>query len=130
MSQATAGTLDITFKAGEALTNYQYHFVKLDANGDIVHCGTAKELSIGILQNYPADNRAARVRLLGTSKLVMGALCNEMALITPDSSGHGAVSITDKDYVGAIALEEATAPVATTYDVIEVLIAKLMLKVG
>ena len=130
MSQSTAGTLDITFKAGETLTNYQYHFVKLNASGDIVHCGTAKELSIGILQNYPAINRAARVRLLGTSKLVMGALCNEMALITPNGSARGAVAITDKDHVGAIALEEATAPVATTYDVIEVLIAKFMLKVG
>jgi len=128
MSQATAGTLDITFKAGEALTNYQYHFVKLDGTGGIVHCGTAKELSIGILQNYPAINRAARVRLLGTSKLVMGVLCNENALLTPGTGARGAVAATDKDHVGAIALEAATAAVGSTYDVIEVLIAKLMLK--
>jgi len=130
MSQATAGTLDITFKAGETLTAYQYHFVKLDGSGGIVHCGTAGELSIGILQNYPAKDRAARVRLLGTSKLVMGASCNENALITPDTtSARGVVAATEKDYVGAIALEAATAPVSTTYDVIEVLITKLHLKV-
>jgi len=130
MSQATAGTLDITFKAGEALTNYQYHFVKLDGSGGIVHCDTAGELSIGILQNYPADKKAARVRLLGTSKLVMAATCSENALLTPTvTDGHGAVAVTDKDYVGAIALEESTAAVGGLYDVIEVLITKLHLKV-
>ena len=127
MSQATAGTLDITFKAGEALTNYQYHFVKLDGSGGIVHCGTAKELSIGILQNYPANGRAARVRLLGTSKLVMGAACNENALITTNGNARGAVATANKDHVGAIALEAATAAVGATYDVIEVLITKLHL---
>ena len=130
MSQATAGTLDITFKAGEALTNYQYHFVKLDGSGGIVHCSTAKELSIGILQNYPADKRAARVRLLGTSKLVMGATCSENALLTTANDGHGAVAVADKDYVGAIALEAGTAAVGGLFDVIEVLITKLMLKVN
>jgi len=125
MSQATAGTLDITFKAGEALTAYQYHFVKLDGSGGIVHCSSAKELSIGILQNYPADKRAARVRLLGTSKLVMGATCSENALITPTTDGHGAVAIANKDYVGAIALEASGA----IDEIIEVLIAKLHLVV-
>ena len=129
MSQATAGTLDITFKAGEALTAKQYHFVKLDGSGGIVHCSAAKELSIGILQNAPAVNRAARVRLLGTSKLVMGVLCSENALITPGTAGRGAVAVTNKDHVGAIALEAATAAVGATYDVIEVLIAKLHLVV-
>ena len=129
MSQATAGTLDITFKAGEALTAYQYHFVKLNGTGGIVHCGIAKELSIGILQNYPADKRAARVRLLGTSKLIMGAACSEMALITPGTGARGAVAAANKDHVGAIALEAATAAVGATYDVIEVLIAKLHLVV-
>ena len=129
MSQATAGTLDITFKAGEALTNYQYHFVKLDGSGGIVHCGTAKELSIGILQNYPAINRAARVRLLGTSKLVMSGACSENALITTNNVAQGAVAASNKDHVGAIALEAATAAVGATYDVIEVLIAKLHLVV-
>lgn len=125
MSQATTGTLDITFKAGEALTNYQYHFVKLDGSGGIVHCSSAKELSIGILQNYPANTRAARVRLDGTSKLVMGATCSENALITPTADGHGAVAVTNKDHVGAIALEASLA----TDQIIEVLIAKLHLVV-
>ncbi|GAH95809.1 unnamed protein product, partial [marine sediment metagenome] len=75
-------------------------------------------------QNYPKINRAARVRLLGTSKLVMGAICNEMALLTPDINGHGVVAVVAavEEYVGAIALEESTAADAGgNFDVIEVL---------
>ena len=125
MSQA-AGVLDITFKAGADLTNSQYHFVKLDGSGGIVACGVAKELSIAILQNLPADTKAARVRLLGTSKLVMGGACSENALLTTDANGHGVLANTDKDYVGAIALEASGG----ADEIIEVLITKLHLIVG
>ncbi|RLC35831.1 MAG: hypothetical protein DRH33_07965 [Candidatus Nealsonbacteria bacterium] len=126
MSQATAGTLDITFKAGADLTNFKYHFVKLDGSGGVVSCGVAKELSIGILQNAPAEGKAARVRLLGTSKLVMGGACSENALLTPDVNGHGVLANTDKDYVGAIALEASGG----ADEIIEVLITKLHLIVS
>jgi len=125
MSQSTAGTLDISFKAGADLTNLQYHFVKLDGAGGIVGCGVGKELSIGILQNAPADTKAARVRLLGTSKLVMGGACSENALLTPDADGHGVLAAAEKDYVGAIALEASGG----ADEIIEVLITKLHLKV-
>ncbi|MBA7552297.1 hypothetical protein ES705_44855 [subsurface metagenome] len=123
MSQA-AGVLDLTFKAGAALTDNQYHFVKLGAGG-VVACGVAKELSTGILQNTPADTKAARVRLLGTSKLVMGGACSENALLTPDADGHGVLAAAEKDYVGAIALEASGG----ADEIIEVLITKLHLKV-
>ncbi|GAI89012.1 unnamed protein product, partial [marine sediment metagenome] len=59
------------------------------------------------------------------SKLVMGAICDGMALLTPDIDGHGAVAIVDEDFVGAIALEAATA----IDEIIEVLITKLQLVV-
>jgi len=124
MSQA-AGVLDLTFKAGAALTNNQYHFVKLGAGG-VVACGVAKELSTGILQNTPADTKAARVRLLGTSKLVMGGACSENALLATDVNGHGVLAAAEKDYVGAIALEASGG----ADEIIEVLITKLHLIVG
>ena len=125
MSQA-AGVLDLTFKAGADLTNFKYHFVKLDGSGGIVSCGIAKELSTGILQNTPEDTKASRVRLLGTSKLVMGGACSENALLTPDANGHGVLANTDKDYVGAIALEASGG----ADEIIEVLITKLHLIVS
>jgi len=123
MSQA-AGVLDLTFKAGEALTAKQFYFVKLDANGDVVACGE-NQVSIGILQNAPADNKAARVRLLGTSKLVMNEACDEGEAITSSTDGRGEVVDAVDEYAGAIALEAAAAAVDTTYEVIEVLITHM-----
>jgi len=124
MSQA-AGVLDLTFKAGADLTGSQYHFVKCDGASGVVSCGVGSELSTGILQNAPADGKAARVRLLGTSKLVMGGACSENALLTTDTSGHGVLASAEKDYVGAIALETSGG----VDEIIEVLITKLHLKV-
>jgi len=122
MSQA-AGVLDLTFKAGVDLTGLKYHFVKLDANGNVVACG-ANEVPTGILQNEPDTiGRAARVRMLGTSKLVMSGACIEGAILASAATGlglaatiaasiqtsgatAGVVTIYTK-YAGAIALEEA-----------------------
>ncbi len=122
MSQS-AGVQDITFKASEDLTNYQYHFVKLDADGKVAHCTANTDVAIGILQNYPdAEDKAALVRTLGTSKLVMSATNNEGAYITPSdteaSYSEGKATTTTKDFIGAIALEAATA----ADDIIEVLL--------
>jgi hypothetical protein len=119
MSQAV-GALDITLKAGEALTAKQYYFVKLDVNGDVVACGL-NGVSIGILQNIPAIGRAARVRILGTSKLVMGEACDEGEALTSTATGVGEVVDAADEYAGAIALEAAGA----IDEIIEVLITHM-----
>ncbi len=119
MTQAV-GALDVTFKAGEALTAKQFYFVKLNADGDVVACGN-NEVSIGILQNYPADEKAARVRLLGTSKLVMNEGCDEGEALTSTSTGVGEVVDNADEYAGAIALEASLAQ----DQVIEVLITHM-----
>jgi len=83
MSQS-AGIQDITFKASEDLSSYQYHFMKLDADGKVAHCTASTDVVIGILQNYPdAEDKAALVRINGTSKLVMSGTNDEGAYITP-----------------------------------------------
>jgi hypothetical protein len=119
MSQAV-GALDITFKAGADLSTKQYYFVKLDVNGDVVACGL-NGVSIGILQNIPAIGRAARVRVLGTSKLVMGEACDEGEALTSTSTGVGEVVDLADEYAGAIALEAAGA----IDEIIEVLITHM-----
>ncbi len=116
----SVGALDVTFKAGEALTAKQFYFVKLNADGDVVACGN-NEVSIGILQNYPADEKAARVRLLGTSKLVMNEACDEGEALTSTSTGVGEVVDAADEYAGAIALEASLAQ----DQVIEVLITHM-----
>ena len=119
MTQAI-GVLDKTFKAGEALTAKQYYFVKLDANGDVVACGH-NEVSIGIIQNVPADEKAARVRVLGTSKLVMNEACDEGEALTSTADGDGEVVDAADEYAGAIALEASLAQ----DQIIEVLITHM-----
>ena len=119
MSQA-AGVLDLTFKAGEALTDKQFHYVKLDANGDVVACGL-NEVSIGILQNAPASGKAARVRMLGTSKLVMNEACDEGEALTSTAAGRGEVVDLADEYAGSIALEASLA----IDQIIEVLITHM-----
>ena len=130
MSQSIGNSMDITFKASEDLSSYQYHFMKLDADGKVAHCTASTDVVIGILQNYPdAEDKAALVRLNGTSKLVMSDTCNEGDYITPSDQagdyGEGLVSTTDKDFIGAIALEAATA----ADDIIEVLLTHFTLSI-
>ena len=117
MSQSV-GVLDITFKAAGDLSAKQYHFVKLDTDGKVEACGH-NEVSVGILQNAPdAEDKAARVRLLGTSKLVMNEAVDEGEMITSTADGDGEVIDAADEYAGAIDIEAATAQ----DDIVEVLI--------
>ena len=130
MSQSIGSSMDITFKASEDLTNYQYHFMKLDADGKVAHCTASTDVVIGILQNYPdAEDKAALVRINGTSKLVMSGTNDEGAYITPSDQGasyaEGLATTTTKDFIGAIALEAATA----ADDIIEVLLTHFTLSI-
>jgi len=119
MSQAV-GALDITLVAGADLSILQYHFIKLDADGKAVACG-ANGVSIGILQNTPESGEAARVRVLGTSKLVMNEPVDEAEAITSTSTGAGEVVDAANEFAGAIDLEAATAQ----NDIVEVLITHM-----
>ena len=126
MSQSI-GVLDITFKAAEDLTDYQYHFVKLDADGKVEHCTASTDVIIGILMNAPdAEDKAAQVRVLGTGKLVMSGTCDEGNFITASdqeaSYSEGLATTTDKDVVGGIALEASLA----ADQIIEVLIVHMI----
>lgn len=116
MSQAV-GALDITFVCGSvSLATHQYKFVRLHTDGTVLLGGTGG-VTIGILQNDPAVGQAARVRVLGTSKLVASTTIAVGAIIK-STAGTGVTAATDKDFIGAIALEAATA----TGDIIEVFI--------
>jgi len=116
MSQAV-GALDITFVCGSvSLATHQYKFVTLFTDGTLILGGTGG-VQIGILQNTPAVGGAARVRVLGTSKLVMSTTCDELAQLK-SIAGAGVTVAAAKDWVGAIALEAATA----ANDIIEVLV--------
>jgi len=120
MSQAV-GALDITLVCGAtSMAAVQYHFVTLHTDGTAIVCG-AGGVAIGILQNTPAIGEAARVRVLGTSKLVMDAAVNEGFPIKSIAGGAGTPVTTDKDFAGAIDIEAATAQ----NDIVEVLLTHM-----
>lgn len=114
----SVGVLDITFPASGDLSAKQYCFVTLDSNGQVAACG-ANGKAIGILQNKPdAQGEAARVRVLGTSKLKVAEACARGKFLTSTAAGLGEVADNAGEFCGAIALEAATA----ANDIIEALI--------
>ena len=117
MSQS-AGVQDITFKADADLSSKQFYFVILDADGKASVSGE-NGVVLGILQNKPsAEDKAALVRTVGTSKLKMNEACDEGEWLTSTSAGLGEVCDTADEYCGAMALEASGAQ----NDIIEVLV--------
>lgn len=108
---------DITLEAAGDLSTHQFKFVigaVAVAGGQQarVNVTGSNNRVIGILQNKPnAAGLGAVVRVSGRSKLVVDGSGTAIAVGSPlkSSSGVGIVAGTDKDKVGAIALEASTA---------------------
>jgi len=114
MNENMLGTKLMSFPAGEALTNYQYHFVKI-TSGEIFHCNNAADVPIGIVQDCPANiGDPCAVALLGSgaiSKVVSdgsGTPIVEMSHLGTDGNGHAIVKGTNKDLVAGRALDAGT----------------------
>lgn len=102
---------DESYIAGGDLSAKQHRFVKYSAANTVVICGAA-EAAVGVLQNDPLQNRAAEVRHLGISLLEVNG--NSVNIAAGDrlesaADGVGVKSTADKKYVGAVALQAATA---------------------
>lgn len=63
--------LDVSYPAGEDLSNDQYRIVILSSD-TILRPNAATDVPFGILQNAPANGDAASIRLIGISKIVFG----------------------------------------------------------
>lgn len=66
------GIGDATFTADADLTSKQYHFVTVASTAGNVKAatGASNPTPLGVLQNSPSAGEAARVRLVGPTKLV------------------------------------------------------------
>ncbi|MCD6262290.1 MAG: DUF2190 family protein [Deltaproteobacteria bacterium] len=95
---------DRSFDAAADLSEKQYYFVKLSAAHTCNVAGAADSALIGILQNKPESDRAASVRRVGVSKLVLGGTVTVGAKLTSDANGKGVTATSGQRY-GAIALE-------------------------
>jgi hypothetical protein len=63
--------LDVSFEAGEDLSNDQYRIMVL-SGGKVQRPDAATDIPLGILQNAPEAGQATVVRLIGISKIVFG----------------------------------------------------------
>lgn len=109
---------DITFDSAADLSTHQFKFViGAAAAGNSqqarVNVAGANGRTIGVLQNKPnAANLGAVVRVSGMTKLVVDGSGTAITVGLPlksNASGQGVAAATDKDKVGAIALEASTA---------------------
>lgn len=120
MSQQT-GLLDKTFKAGSDLSAKQYYIVKMCSSttpyGVILGAANTDEV-IGVLQNEPAMNEAAVVRVFGTTKVIAGTPIAIGEWVVSDASGKAQNVQADKNTVIGLALETASAD----GDIIEILL--------
>lgn len=96
-TQYGPGATDLSFKAAEDLQNYQYHFVKVDTNGEVRLLDSALETPDGVLQNAPDSGQEATVRISGPTKVVANGALNEGEVVTAEY-----VSTTDAGKAASI----------------------------
>ena len=98
--------LDVTFKAAEDLSTYQYCFVELSADNTVAKYGTATSIAIGVLQNKPTvAGQAARVRVLGVSRVRASDNETYGTKIGATTDGEGVMMTVDKDVYYGVCLE-------------------------
>lgn len=102
------GVIDISFEAGEDLSDDQFRIVVLDATTSKVRRPNAiTDIPLGVLQNQPESGQAASVRPIGCggiSKVVLGATLAVNAIVA-------------MQYVSATDAGKAQAAVATQYPI-------------
>ena len=95
--------------AGADLSASQYRFVKENAAGKIVATHTAGAAVMGVLQNNPANTRAATVMRTGATKVVAGAAVAIDALVTTDTAGRAVTATTGQTIAGVARIAAAGA---------------------
>jgi hypothetical protein len=109
------------FEAEEALSTGDYRFVKVGSTAKQVKICGAGEQMIGIRRNSPAINKPVDVVSVGSiAKLTIGSggvLAG--GHLKSGSAGEGIASTSDREEIGAIALEAGDEN-----DVISVLVTK------
>lgn len=104
---------DLSLLTVTDLSAAQYHFVKLSADNTVAICAQTTDKPIGILQNKPVGAsgaaKAARVRVIGVSRLVAGGQLVAGNDIGTHSDGTGVAKSADKDIIMGQVLEGAAS---------------------
>jgi len=77
-----------TFTADEALTDYQYHGVRMSDDRKCELMDNVTYKPVGVLLNEPGDEEEALVCVIGRSPVVLGDTMSAGEYVRFDSSGH------------------------------------------
>lgn len=88
--------LDITLVAADDLSANQYHFVKVNADGQ-VELASDGEAALGVLQDKPGEatgvaGEAAAIRVYGVTKVVAGEAITAGNEVACDANGKAKVA--------------------------------------
>lgn len=112
VGRANCHTGDLSIPAAGDLSAVQFTFVTLSAEWTATTCGAGAKM-IGIQQNKPdAAGKPVQIVTHGPSQLVVdgnAGSIGRLGWLKSDSAGKGVVTTTDKDVVGAMALQASTA---------------------
>lgn len=103
---------DLSYQANADLTAKQYYCVELLSTEKVDVCNSAADVAFGVLQNDPAANQAAQVRVGGKSKVVSDGSGTSIAVgdwVGTSSTGKAIKKTTDKDWVIGQAEDPSTA---------------------
>ena len=99
-----------TFVAGESLTAAQFHFVTLEADGQVDLADADAENCIGVLLNNPAAAAAATVAISGKVMVEAGGTITAGDKVATNNAGE-AIELTSSSSATAVtmgyALEDA-----------------------
>ena len=110
MAVEGGSVIDISLTADADLSAKQFRFVKMSSDGQVAVAAAATDNILGVLQDTDADaaGKACAVRVAGETKLVAGGTIDEGQYLTSDANGDAVATTTDKERIGAIALEAAS----------------------
>lgn len=97
MAVEGAQPLKTTAVAGADLSAKQYHYVKLNADNQVVICAAATDVPLGVLQNNPVSGDAAEICVVGETKLVGDADLDAGMLIGTSNDGQADRKIPGTD---------------------------------
>lgn len=101
---------DVSFEAGEDLSDAQFLAVTLNNAGKVVKVSSTGAKAIGILQDNPPAGSGANVRMLGISKVKSGSAFAVGAVLASDGTGRLIPATAGSGYYPiGVALEAATA---------------------
>jgi hypothetical protein len=111
MATQSSAIFDHSFKAENDLSAKQYYLVEYSGVDQVDVCDAAADRAIGVLQNEPAANQAAKVRLMGISMVVSdgsGTAIVAGDYLGPNSSGKAVKKATADYSVIGMAMDAST----------------------